>query len=192
MIQRDAAGDTPLLANAVVATDPTLLRQYRLCRSLRLLLRLAAPRASECLARSVPSHTGRPKDEELVATPYRHGGKDEAERFFMEGMGEAVRNMHRSGADGFPATLYYAFRQTEVRERGAYVARLVHIPAGRLVDAGYMIDGTWPMRTELAGNLKKRFNALASSIVLVCRKRPVDAPVLTRREFVAQLRSDAS
>ena len=103
-----------------------------------------------------------PKDEELVATPYRHGGKDAAEQFFMEGMGQALRNMHRSGADGFPVTLYYAFKQAEVAKEGLTSAGWATFLQG-LFDAGYVVDGTWPVRTELSGNLKKRVNALASS-----------------------------
>ena len=59
-----------------------------------------------------------PKDEELVATPYRHGGKDEAEQFFMDGMGKALANMHASGTDEFPVTIYYAFKQAETAKEG--------------------------------------------------------------------------
>ena len=129
-----------------------------------------------------------PKDEELVATPYRHGSKEAAELFFMEGMGQALRNMHRSSADGFPVTLYYAFKQAEVANEGLTSAGWATFLQG-LFDAGYVVDGTWPVRTELSGNLKKRVNALASSIVLVCRKRPSSAKAITRREFMARLRA---
>ena len=130
-----------------------------------------------------------PKDEELVATPYRHNSKDEAERFFMNGMGKALANMHQFGADDYPVTIYYAFKQSEFAKEGLTSAGWATFLQG-VADAGYAIDGTWPVRTELAGNLKKRFNALASSIVLVCRKRPADALAITRREFMARLRSE--
>ena len=142
-------------------------------------------------AKSGPTYSRRvlaPKDEELVATPYRHGGKEAAERFFRDGIGYALRNMHRSAAEDFPVTLYYAFKQSEVGKEGLTSPGWATFLQG-LVNTEYMIDGTWPMRTELPGNLKKRFNALASSIVLVCRKRPSNAPTITRREFMAQLRA---
>ncbi len=129
-----------------------------------------------------------PKDEELVATPYRHGGKEAAERFFMDGMGKALRNMHASGRDDFPVTIYYAFKQSEVAKEGLTSPGWATFLQG-VVDAGYLIDGTWPVRTELSNRtIGLGANALASSIVLVCRKRPAAAPVITRREFVARLR----
>ena len=58
-----------------------------------------------------------------------------------------------------------------------------------VLKAGFGITGTWPMRTEYTGNLKKKFGALASSIVLVCRKRPSNTPTATRRDFIRSLRA---
>ena len=130
-----------------------------------------------------------PKDEELVAFAYRHSGKDAAEVFFMEGMAKALRNMHGGSADDLPITIYYAFKQSEVAKEGLTSPGWATFLQG-LSDAGCVIDGTWPVRTESAGRMRGQgSNALASSIVLVCRKRPADAAVLTRREFVAQLRA---
>ena len=129
-----------------------------------------------------------PKDEELVATPYRHGGKETAEQFFMEGMGKALANMRQSGIDQFPVTLYYAFKQSEVANEGLTSPGWATFLQA-LFNTGYVIDGTWPMRTENASRMiGQGSNALASSIVLVCRKRLQDAPVITRREFMARLR----
>ena len=130
-----------------------------------------------------------PKDEELVATPYRHGGKDAAELFFMEGMGRALTNIHRSGAGDFPVTIYYAFKQSEVAKEGLTSPGWATFLQG-VANAGYAIDGTWPVKTESSGrSIGQGSNALASSVVLVCRKRWEDSPVITRREFVARLRS---
>ena len=130
-----------------------------------------------------------PKDEELVATPYRHGGRETAERFFMEGMGKALANMRQSGIDQFPVTIYYAFKQSEVANEGLTSPGWATFLQA-VFDTGYVIDGTWPMRTENASRMiGQGSNALASSIVLVCRKRPEDAAAITRREFVARLRS---
>ena len=187
VIQQDAAGNTDLINDAIVATDPPYydnigyadLSDFFYVWQRRTLREVWPDLFRRVLA---------PKEEELVATPYRHGGKDAAERFFMDGMASALRNMHRSGRDEFPMTLFYAFKQSEVAKEGLTSPGWATFLQG-LVDARYLIDGTWPVRTELSGNLKKRFNALASSIVLVCRKRPAEAPMITRRDFVAELRA---
>ena len=188
VIQQDAAGDTGLLAQAIVATDPPYYDNIGYA-DLSDFFYVWQRRALRGVWHDLFRRVLVPKDEELVASPYRHGGKDEAESFFMEGMGKALANMHRSGADNFPITAYYAFKQSEAAKEGLTSPGWATFLQG-VVDAGYQIDGTWPVRTELAGNLKKRFNALASSIVLVCRKRAPDAPEITRREFMAGLRSE--
>ena len=187
VIQQDAAGDTPLLSEAVIATDPPYydnIGYADLSDFFYVWQRRALFDVWPDLFRRVLT----PKEEELVATPHRHGGKDAAESFFMEGMSRALRNMHRSGADDFPVTLYYAFKQSEVAKEGLTSPGWATFLQG-VVDAGYLIDGTWPVRTELAIALKKKKSALASSIVLVCRKRSADAPAITRREFIARLRA---
>ena len=129
-----------------------------------------------------------PKDGELVATPFRHGGKDAAERFFMDGMGKALSNMHSSSRENFPVTIYYAFKQAEVAQEGLTSPGWATFLQA-VFDAGYVVDGTWPVRTENASRMRSQgSNVLASSIVLVCHKRPTEAPIITRREFVARLR----
>ncbi len=131
-----------------------------------------------------------PKAEELVATPYRHGGKDAAEAFFMEGMKQALAAMRNAATDGEPLTIYYAFKQSEVAAEGITSAGWASFLQA-VVDAGLVVDGTWPMRTELANRIIGRdANALASSIVLVCRKRRADAPVITRADFFRALRGE--
>ena len=187
-IQQNAADDTPLVSDAAVATDPPYydnigyadLSDFFYVWQRRTLRDVWPDLFRRVLA---------PKDKELVATPHRHGGKNAAERFFMEGMGKALCNMHRSSADDIPVTIYYAFKQSEVAKEGLTSPGWATFLQG-IVDAGYVIDGTWPVRTELSNRTRGHdSNALASSIVLVCRKRPADAPVLTRREFVAGLRA---
>ena len=132
---------------------------------------------------------GTPKAEELVATPYRHGSREAAEAFFMEGMTRALGRLSEQAHPAFPVTVYYAFKQSETREgetrNTGWEAFLEAV--GR---AGFAVTGTWPMRTEYTGNLKKNVNALASSIVLACRRRAPDAPSVTRREFLAELRRE--
>lgn len=131
-----------------------------------------------------------PKGEELVATPYRHGGKDEAEAFFMKGMGEALTAMRRAATEDAPLAIYYAYQQSEIAEDGIFSPGWTSFLQA-VVDAGLSIDGTWPVRTESAGRLiAKKTNALASSIVLVCRKQSPVAAAVTRADFIRALKSE--
>ena len=123
-----------------------------------------------------------PKATELVATPYRHGSAEAAEEFFLQGMAEALDRLANKTHPAFPVTIYYAYKQSERRGWETFLAALIH--------AGFAITGTWPMRTELPGNLKKQVGALASSIVLVCSHLPRNAQVATRREFITSLRAN--
>jgi putative DNA methylase len=131
-----------------------------------------------------------PKDEELVATPFRHGGKDAAEQFFLNGMFNALKAMHGAAASHVPVTIYYAFKQSEIAEEGLTSPGWATFLQA-VFNAGYVVDGTWPLRTEMGNRMIGiGANALASSIVLVCRKRPPAAAVATRREFVARLKRE--
>lgn len=131
-----------------------------------------------------------PKAEELVATAYRHGGRDEAEAFFMKGMSDALTAMRKSAAHGEPLAIYYAFKQSEAGDDGVTSAGWASFLQA-VVDAGLGIDGTWPVRTERAGGFRNLdANALASSIVLVCRKRQAGALTTTRADFVRALKRD--
>jgi putative DNA methylase len=129
-----------------------------------------------------------PKAEELVATPCRHGGKDEAEQFFLEGMTEAMRSLATDAHPSGPITIYYAFKQSDTKtEAGTSSTGWVTFLEA-VHRAGLQLSGTWPMRTELGNRMRSNdSNALASSIVLVCRKRSTDAPSISRREFIREL-----
>ncbi|PFG73566.1 DUF1156 domain-containing protein [Tepidiforma thermophila] len=168
-----------------------------------------------------------PKAEELVATPYRHGSKDAAEKFFLDGMTQAMHRLAEQAHPAFPVTIYYAFKQSETsspppakegpsllppegggREGGQHPA-----VGGReggtastgwetfldaVIRAGFAISGTWPMRTERKERaIGQGSNALASSIVLVCRPRTPSPGgggegwgTATRREFVSALKAE--
>ena len=188
VIQQDAAGDTQFVDGAVIATDPPYydnIGYADLSDVFYVWQRQTLRDIWPDLFRRVLA----PKDEELVATPHRHGGKNAAERFFMEGMAKALRNIHGSSTGNFPVTIYYAFKQSEVAKEGLTSPGWATFLQG-IVDAGYVIDGTWPVRTELSNRTRGiGSNALASSIVLVCRKRPAEARAITRRAFVARLRA---
>ena len=132
-----------------------------------------------------------PKAEELVATPYRHGNKKKAEAFFLAGMTEAMRRLAEQSHPGFPVTVYYAFKQAERKGDEGTSSTGWETFLDAVIEAGFSVTGTWPMRTELGNRLiGMGTNALASSIVLVCRQRHSDAPLATRREFVAALKSE--
>ena len=131
-----------------------------------------------------------PKAEELVADSIRHGSKAVAEKFFVEGMTRAMHNLAKEAHPAFPVTIYYAFKQSESKgELTASTGWETFLDA--VIQAGFAIDGTWPVRTE--GKTRMRSfdsNALASSIVLVCRPRPADAPAATRRDFLTALKAE--
>ena len=134
-----------------------------------------------------------PKTEELVATPYRHGSKEAAEAFFLDGMTKALRRLVAQTHPRFPVTIYYAFKQSETKGDAGTVRTGWETFLDAVIRSGFTITGTWPMRTELGNRLRGMdSNALASSIVLVCRQRLDDAPLATRREFVTELKAELS
>jgi putative DNA methylase len=131
-----------------------------------------------------------PKAEELVATPYRHGSKIEAEVFFLEGMTKAMQRLAEQANSKFPVTIYYAFKQSET-ESNETSSTGWETFLEAVIQAGFGISGTWPMRTELGNRMiGAGTNALASSVVLVCRRRPADAPMATRPDFITALRCE--
>jgi putative DNA methylase len=209
--QADAAAQSTS-ADKIISTDPPYYDNIGYADLsdffyvwLRRSLRLVYPDLFATLAV--------PKAEELVATPYRHGSKEKAETFFLDGMTQAMHRLAEQAHPAFPVTIYYAFKQQETLggrassppedDHAGETPALPETPAltgaastgwetflDAVIRAGFGISGTWPMRTEYTGNLKKNVSALASSIVLVCRPRPHDAPTATRREFVSALKAE--
>lgn len=134
-----------------------------------------------------------PKTEELVAAPHRFGGdKSKAEAHFVAGLGKAFQLMHDQAHPDYPMTVYYAFKQSEINmEDGSVASTGWETMLEGLLKAGFQITGTLPIRTEKMGRaVAIGTNALASSIVLVCRPRPDDASMVTRRDFISTLRRD--
>jgi len=132
-----------------------------------------------------------PKVEELVATPYRHGSKSKAETFFLDGMTQAMHRLAEQAHPAFPVTIYYAFKQAESDGGDGATNTGWDTFLAAVIEAGFAISGTWPMRTELSNRMiGSGTNALASSIVLVCRPRSVNAITTTRREFVTVLKAE--
>ena len=134
-----------------------------------------------------------PKSDELVATPYRHGGREKADSFFLDGMTRALRRLAEQAHSTIPVTIYYAFRQSERRRYAGIGGTGWETFLEALIGAGFTLSGTWPMRTELGNRiLANDTNVLASSIVLVCRPRPANAQSIARREFRQALRTEVS
>ena len=131
-----------------------------------------------------------PKAEELVAFAYRHGGKAGAEAFFLDGMTRAMGQLSEHAHPGFPVTIYYAFRQAETETDAGTASTGWETFLDAVIRSGFAISGTWPVRSEMTAAMKTLRNFLASSIVLVCRKRSLDAPIATRREFHDALKSE--
>jgi putative DNA methylase len=131
-----------------------------------------------------------PKAEELVATPYRHGSKEAARKFFLDGMTQAMHRLAEQAHPALPVTIYYSFKQSESESDAGTASTGWETFLDAVIRAEFAVSGTWPMRTEYTGNLKKNVSALASSIILVCRPRPANAPTATRREFLMALKSE--
>lgn len=131
-----------------------------------------------------------PKKEELVAFAYRHDSKKDAEEFFLKGMTHAMHRLAENAHPVFPLTIYYAFKQAEAEEDSGVASTGWETFLDAVIEAGFSISGTWPMRTEMVAAMKAIKNNLASSIVLVCRPRAEGVPNATRREFVTALRAE--
>ena len=136
-----------------------------------------------------------PKHEELVATPYRENrGKEGARTFFEEGMFHTFKQVYEYAREDVPVTIYYAFKQSETESKNDVESTAStgwETMLSAIIKAGFSITGTWPMKTEKPGRtIGNGTNALASSIVLVCRRRPEGAPMGTRRDFVMALKRE--
>jgi putative DNA methylase len=181
------AQNQELSKNAVVSTDPPYYDNIGYADLsdffyiwLRRSLRPVLPELFGTLAT--------PKAEELVATPYRHGGKEEAESFFLEGMTQAMHRLAEQANAAFPVTIYYAFKQSETKGAEGTTSTGWETFLDAVIRAGFAISGTWPMRTEMGSRMiGSGTNALASSIILVCRQRPPSAGTIARRAFLREL-----
>ncbi len=186
VVQADAQNQS-LSAGKIISTDPpyydnisyAILSDYFYVW-MRRSLRLVFP--------GILSTITVPKSEELIATPYRHGTKEKAEAFFLNGMTKAMRSLAAQAHPEPPVTIYYAFKQSETETNTGTSSSGWDTFLDAVCRSGFSVVGTWPMRTEKEGrSIQYGVNALASSIVLVCRKRPANAPTVSRREFLREL-----
>lgn len=131
-----------------------------------------------------------PKAEELIANPYRHGGPTGARQFFEDGFREVFSRARSTASPDFPIAVYYAFKQSESDDKGDASTGWETLLEG-MVQTGWEITSTWPVRTEGKGRMRDiGSNALASSIVLTLRPRPDGAPTTDRRGFISALESE--
>ncbi|RYZ88176.1 MAG: DUF1156 domain-containing protein [Proteobacteria bacterium] len=129
-----------------------------------------------------------PKHDELVATPGRHGGKESAEAFFLRGMTEALKAIANQSHPAFPVSIYYAFKQSETNADQETSSTGWETFLDAVIKAGFAVSGTWPIRSEQSSRIRgMNSNALASSVVLICKKRPASAKSISRRDFMREL-----
>jgi putative DNA methylase len=134
-----------------------------------------------------------PKGQEIIAAAHLFEGDEaRARTAFQEGLRAAFAQIAAVQDPEYPATIVYGLRQDEARGNGTGAG-----PTGweafleAVLSAGLMITGTWPVRSERGARSRAiDSNALASSIVLVCRPAYADAPVTTRRDFLSRLRNE--
>ncbi|MFK4233540.1 DUF1156 domain-containing protein [Pseudomonas guariconensis] len=185
-LQQDAQSST-ISQNKLISTDPPYYDNIGYA-DLSDFFYVWLRRALRPIFPSLYATLAVPKAEELVATPYRHGSKGKAEAFFLDGMTAAMHNLAEQAHPAFPVTIYYAFKQAETKADSGTSSTGWETFLAAVLKAGFALSGTWPMRTERdARAIGIGANALASSIVLVCRPRAVDAPTVSRREFIREL-----
>ena len=128
-----------------------------------------------------------PKKEELVANPYRHSSRENAEKFFLNNMVKVITHLALSGEPSSPVTIYYAFKQADTDAEDGTASTGWETFLDAVLSGGFSITGTWPIRTERDGrSIGIGTNALASSVVLVCRQRR-DGISISRRDFLRDL-----
>lgn len=198
VFQLDATEALPKCQRPVVSTDPPYydnIGYSDLSDFFYVWMRRSVGRIYPSLFSTVVT----PKSQELIASPYRHGGDTGAARdFFEKGFGKAFTQLRQVQYDAVPMTVYYAFKQAEGEDGSDEEATgATAVSTGwetmlvGLVHAGLSIHGTWPMRTERSTrSVGMGTNALASSIVLVCRSGVPNAPMATRKEFITSLRAE--
>ena len=190
VIQMDATANATYRENPIVSTDPPYydnIGYADLSDFFYVWLRRSLGDVYPQLFATLLT----PKAEELIASPYRHNGsKQKAAEFFETGLGSAIGQWRKHGNPDYPTTIFYAFKQAETDDGGTASTGWETFLTG-VIDHGFMITGTWPMRTEMGSRMVGQgTNALASSVVLVCVPRSADAPLATRREFLNALKRE--
>ena len=188
-IIQSAAQSAKLPNNCVISTDPPYYDNISYAALSDFFFSWMKPSLNNIYP-ELFSFIATPKSEELVATSHLHGGTVGAEKFFLEGMRSAIANMSENSSTQIPAAIYYAFKQSEIEQEGTSSTGWATFLQA-VIEAGYAVVGTWPIRTEMANRMiASGTNALANSVVLVCRKRQIDADTVTRAEFIRVLKRE--
>jgi putative DNA methylase len=178
-----------LSANRLIATDPPYYDNVPYA-DLSDFFYVWLRRSLQSVFPTLFSTLATPKSQELVAAPYRQGGRAQAEAFFVDGMTVAIQRLAEQAHPAFPTTIYYAFKQAETDGQGTTSTGWETFLEA-VMRAGFAIAGTWPMRTELGNRMRgMASNALASSVVLVCRPQASQAGIATRRDFLQALKAE--
>lgn len=187
--QLDAREAGPAMSQMVVSTDPPYYDNIDYS-DLSDFFYLWLKRSLRNIYPELFSSIATPKGDEIIASQFRHKSRSEAERYFMEGMREAIKAISGNADLSCPTTIYYAFKQSEIAEDGISSTGWASFLQA-VLDAGFAVVGTWPMRTELSNRMiASGSNALANSVVLVCRKKEASAEVITRAEFIRALKRE--
>jgi len=188
-LQQDAS--TSSIANAkVVSTDPPYYDNIGYA-DLSDFFYVWLRRSQRSAFGDILGTVAVPKAEELVATPARHGGRQSAEKFFLNGMSNAMGRLSDKSHPSFPVTIYYAFKQSETESDAGTASTGWETFLEAVIGAGFSISGTWPLNSEQEFRIRGLdSNALATSVVLVCRKKNGSDPIVTRREFLASLKTE--
>lgn len=189
-LQRDAAEETPELNNLLISTDPPYYSSITYADfadyfygTFRYILRKDYPDLFSTLST--------PKNDEAVAAWHRFNGSRElASQHFTKKLSDAIKVIVNQSNDDFPITIYYAFKEKELENDNEGLITAWESILMVLIEAGLQIIHTWPLRTERISGRKAKKNSLASSIVLVCRKKPLNVEVITRRQFMNELRKE--
>lgn len=189
VLQEDASNQS-LSRNKIVSTDPPYYDNIGYA-DLSDFFYVWLRRSLQSVFPNLFATLAVPKVEELVATPYRHGSKKKAEAFFLNGMTQAMHRLAEESHPAFPVTIYYAFKQSESDDIQGTTNTGWDTFLEGVIDAGFAISGTWPIRTEGAGRMiALGTNALASSIIIVCRKRDQSSNIATRRDFLKAIKEE--
>jgi len=185
-IEQRSATSVPVVSNPVISTDPPYYDNVPYSDLsdffyvwMRKSLRRYFPKTFATIST--------PKDEELVAFSYRHKNQDAAELHFLDGMTQSMKNIADHAHSAYPITVYYAFKQSDTKNEDT-ASKGWETFLESVLAAGLSVTGTWPIRTERQGRTRSnQSNALASSIVLVCRKREKEQDIVSRRDFQKRL-----
>ena len=106
-------------------------------------------------------------DGELIDDASRFDGdRNASKQNYEDGMARAFGRFHDALRDDGRLVIVFANKQPDAWET------LV----SALIRAGFVVDGSWPIQTEMTTRQRSLASAaLSSSIWLVCRRRPADA-----------------